>query len=66
MISRWLVEYIGSTPCPVYASRGTYPTCDPYEAISFDTEERAKKWMKVKGTVPYPPPWTPVQHGFED
>jgi len=38
----------------------------PYEAISFDTEERAKKWMKGKGTVPYPPPWTPVQHGFED
>ena len=65
MEKRWLVEYVGAIPCPVYATGGTFPTCNPWDAVGFDTEEKASAWMTRKGVIPYLPPWKAVSHGFE-
>jgi hypothetical protein len=61
----WLVEHVESRPCPVYATDGPYPTCDPYEAEAFSTEEQARAWMTRPGVIPFFFfPWKPVLHGF--
>ena len=59
----WLVEYAGSVPYPIYVAQGPWPTCNPWEALYFISQPEAEVWMKEHG---YIPPWTAVQHGFED
>jgi hypothetical protein len=59
----WLVEYADSLPCPIYATWGPWPTCNPWEAIYFASQDEAEAWMKEHG---FAPPWKAIQHGFED
>lgn len=63
-VSRWLVEFVGAKPCPVYATDGPWHTCNPWEAISFDTREEAEAWMTRPGIVGYQHPWAACSHGF--
>lgn len=64
MESHWLVEFIGAKPCPIYATDGPWPTCDPWSAKWFDTEDEAKAWMTRPGIVAYEFPWKAESHGF--
>lgn len=63
-VSLWLVEHVEARPCPIYATDGPYPTCNPYEAEAFNTKEQAEAWMTRPGIVTYYFPWKPVLHGF--
>jgi len=62
--SWWLVEYVGATPCPVYARWAPTHTCDPREAAYFETKAKAEAWMVRPGIIPFKAPWTAVSHGF--
>lgn len=60
----WLVEYVGSKPCPVYASWGTSPTCDAWHAAKFRTKRDAELWMTRPGVIPFTEPWAAIEHEF--
>lgn len=60
----WLVEYLGAVPCPVYAKEDLFPTCDPWEAKKFESQEAALKWMHRDGIVAYNHPWAAIEHVF--
>jgi hypothetical protein len=57
----WLVEHTEARPIPIYATGGNFPTCDPYEALAFTTEEKAKERMTEHDHYF---PWKPILHGF--
>jgi hypothetical protein len=61
---KWLVEYVEAVPCPVYTTDDLWPTCDPWAAKRFETEEEAAAWMIRPGIVGYQYPWAPTHHGF--
>ena len=62
----WLVEFVGSIPCPVYARDNGFiqTTCDPYEAKWFETKELAEQWMHRSGIIGFSEPWRAIEHSF--
>lgn len=67
----WLIEYVGATPCPVYAPEdGGWLTCDPLQAKRFETKEDAQAFMRNPldqpyNGVPFHEPWTAIEHSFD-